>query len=131
MAESSTVHRLAVMLKALAEETRLQMVLLLAEWGELCVCDLEHALDITQSKASRHLRYLLNSGIVNDSRRGVWMHYRLAEDLDPCVAQIIACLRGAVPVEELAKARERLSAWLATEGKDVPGCRSCGADEEG
>lgn len=131
MAEPSSVHRLTATLKALAEETRLKMVVLLAEYGELCVCDLEHALEITQSKASRHLRYLLNAGVVDDRREGVWMHYRLAEGLDPCVAQIIECLQRAVPFEELAHARERLSAWLATEGKAVPGGRCCARDCSG
>jgi ArsR family transcriptional regulator len=63
--------------KALADETRLQILWLLMGAEELCVCDIMRALGITQSKASRHLRYLYNLGLVSDRREGVWMNYRL------------------------------------------------------
>jgi ArsR family transcriptional regulator, arsenate/arsenite/antimonite-responsive transcriptional repressor len=45
---------------------------------ELCVCDIMGALGITQSKASRHLRYLFNAGLVTDRREGLWMYYRIS-----------------------------------------------------
>ena len=45
---------------------------------ELCVCDIIDVLGITQSKASRHLRYLYHLGWVTDRRDGLWMNYRLA-----------------------------------------------------
>jgi ArsR family transcriptional regulator len=45
---------------------------------ELCVCDIMGVLGITQSKASRHLRYLFNAGLVTDRREGLWMYYRIA-----------------------------------------------------
>ncbi len=64
--------------KALAEETRLQILWLLMSQEELCVCDIMRVLGITQSKASRHLRYLFHLGLVTDRRDGLWMNYRLA-----------------------------------------------------
>ena len=67
--------------KALSEETRLRIVMLLAE-GELCVCDLMVILDEPQSKVSRHLAYLKHSGFTNSKRVGVWMHYSLRETSD-------------------------------------------------
>ncbi len=68
----------AEIFKALADETRLRILNLLIR-GELCVCDIMEVLDIGQSKASRHLAYLRNVGLVSDRRDGVWMHYSLAK----------------------------------------------------
>ncbi len=39
----------------LSDQTRLRSVILLMREGELCVCELTHALDIIQPKVSRHL----------------------------------------------------------------------------
>ena len=64
--------------KSLADETRLKILWLLLAEEELCVCDVVGALSITQSKASRHLRYLYHLGWVTDRRDGLWMNYRLA-----------------------------------------------------
>ena len=67
--------------KALSDPTRLQIVALLMWEKELCVCDIENVLGLSQSKASRHLRYLLNSGILTDKRRNVWVYYSVDKDL--------------------------------------------------
>jgi ArsR family transcriptional regulator, arsenate/arsenite/antimonite-responsive transcriptional repressor len=67
--------------RALADETRLRIVMLLLH-GELCVCDLMAILDSPQSKLSRHLAYLKHSGIVSGRREGVWMHYSLKDPLN-------------------------------------------------
>ncbi len=64
--------------KSLADETRLKILWLLSGTEELCVCDVIDVLGITQSKASRHLRYLYHLGWVTDRRDGLWMNYRLA-----------------------------------------------------
>ena len=61
-------------------ETRLRIVNLLAHRGELCVCDVESILEVSQSKASRHLTYLKNAGVVTDRRDGAWVYYRLLRD---------------------------------------------------
>lgn len=79
-------------LKALSEEVRLRLLLLLHSHGELCVCDLIGALDLPQSTISRHLSYLKNSGWVEGSRRGVWMHYRLTPELNPLMREILGAL---------------------------------------
>jgi ArsR family transcriptional regulator, arsenate/arsenite/antimonite-responsive transcriptional repressor len=65
-------------LRALSEEVRLRIIMLLTQ-GELCVCDIMEILDEPQSKVSRHLSYLKSSGLINAQRVGVWMHYSLAE----------------------------------------------------
>ena len=69
---------LAQCLRALSEEVRLRIIMLLSR-GELCVCDIMEVLNEPQSKVSRHLSYLKNSGLITAKRVGVWMHYSLAE----------------------------------------------------
>ena len=66
------------LLRALADETRLRILALLAR-RELCVCQIVEVLDIGQSKASRHLAHLRNVRLVSDRREGPWIHYSLAE----------------------------------------------------
>ena len=62
--------------KILADETRLGIVLLLSELGELCVCDLCTALDQSQPKISRHLALLRESGLLLDRKQGKWKRFR-------------------------------------------------------
>lgn len=73
----------------LADETRLRSILLLHAEGRLCVCELVHALGLSQPKISRHLAQLRDGGLVIDERRGQWVHYRLADDLPDWVHDVI------------------------------------------
>lgn len=66
-------------LKALSDETRLRILNLLYE-RELCVCDVMKALQISQAKASRHLIYLKNAGLVKDRKQAQWAFYFLQEE---------------------------------------------------
>lgn len=63
--------------KLLADETRLLSVLLIAEQGELCVCELTCALQQIQPKISRHLAMLRKAQLLLDRRQGQWVYYRL------------------------------------------------------
>lgn len=74
----------------LSDITRLRSVLLLRAEGRLCVCELVHALDLSQPKTSRHLAQLRDGGLVTDERRGQWVHYRLRDDLPDWVHDVIA-----------------------------------------
>jgi ArsR family transcriptional regulator len=106
------METLARRLKALSDPTRLRIVRLLGH-GELCVCDVMAALDLPQSRVSRHLAYLDNSGWVSGTRKGKWVYYSLAEPADPVQARLLAALRGTLP--DLAVARDddaRLDAHL-------------------
>ncbi|MBE3093205.1 MAG: metalloregulator ArsR/SmtB family transcription factor [Actinobacteria bacterium] len=64
--------------KALADETRLRIIVLLSE-KELCVCQIEAALVLSQVKVSRHLTILRYAGLVNCRREGTWVYYSLTE----------------------------------------------------
>ncbi|WP_108127115.1 metalloregulator ArsR/SmtB family transcription factor [Saccharospirillum mangrovi] len=63
--------------KSLADDTRLKALLLISQAGELCVCDIQDALALSQPKVSRHLAELRKSGLVADERRGKWVYYRI------------------------------------------------------
>jgi ArsR family transcriptional regulator len=86
------MDKLAQYFKALSEEVRLRIVMLLTH-GELCVCDIMEVLDEPQSKVSRHLSYLKNSGIITSRRVGVWMHYALSERRDETLDAQIEFMR--------------------------------------
>lgn len=76
--------------KCLADETRLMLVLLIHREGELCVCEMTHALDQSQPKVSRHLAQLRSCGLLSDSRDGQWVYYRLAESLPDWCNEILS-----------------------------------------
>jgi ArsR family transcriptional regulator len=67
----------ARLLKALADETRLGIVLQLREQGELCQCELTACCTIAQPTVSHHLKVLREAGVVLGEKRGVWVYYRL------------------------------------------------------
>ena len=78
-----------LLFKILADQTRLDIVLLLKVSGELCVCDIYTTLNLSQPKTSRHLAMLRESGLLLDSKHGKWVHYRLSPALLPWVKSII------------------------------------------
>ena len=80
--------------KVLADESRLKMLWLLFNRRELCVCDIMAVLEITQSKASRHLRYLRDAGVLEDEREGLIVNYRLPTSQGEELSAIIAMLRN-------------------------------------
>jgi ArsR family transcriptional regulator len=75
--------------KALGDERRLTMVLLIREHRELCVCELTAALRESQPKVSRHLGTLREAGLLTSERRGQWIYYRLHPDLPHWVLRIL------------------------------------------
>jgi ArsR family transcriptional regulator len=82
---------LSRLFRALGDETRLRIVALLAH-GELCVCHVEQALDLTQPNASRQLGILKTAGIVDSRRDGSWAYYRIVEQEHEAVGRVLAVL---------------------------------------
>ncbi|MGW7544010.1 ArsR/SmtB family transcription factor [Streptomyces sp. NPDC054770] len=70
-------ERLAAMLKAIADPTRLQLFRLIerAPSGEACVCDLTACLGLRQPTVSHHLKVMTDAGLLNRERRGTWAWY--------------------------------------------------------
>jgi DNA-binding transcriptional ArsR family regulator len=77
------MHRLAQFFKALGDDTRLQLIALLArqEPGQaLCVGRLAEEIGVTTSNVSQHLRVLKDLGLVRGERRGYRIHYFLDQE---------------------------------------------------
>ncbi len=66
--------------KVLADETRLRCLLLIFEHRELCVCELIYALNLPQSKISRHLSTIRLNGLINQRRQGQWVLYSISSN---------------------------------------------------
>jgi ArsR family transcriptional regulator len=105
------MNELLSLFKALSDETRLRIVKLL-ENGELCVCHLVAAVDMSQPKVSFHLKVLKVAGLVKDRREGKWMHYRLNES-DLFKRLLFLSIAERVRDEEVAADRGRLQAFMA------------------
>lgn len=78
--------------KALADETRLRILILLAI-RELCVCELEKILRFSQSRVSRHLAVLRHAGLVIVRREGTWIYYTLSSARNELERVLHKCLR--------------------------------------
>jgi ArsR family transcriptional regulator len=75
----ATAVALAQVFKALGDPVRIRLVSLIGahQGGEVCVCDLTTAFDLTQPTISHHLKVLRSAGIIDSERRGTWVYYRL------------------------------------------------------
>lgn len=83
--------------KCLAEETRLKSLLLIALKGELCVCDLVNALNLSQPKISRHLAELRKCQLLLNERRGKWVFYQLNPELPEWALEVLRKTASASP----------------------------------
>jgi ArsR family transcriptional regulator len=65
--------------KALGDPVRLRLLSLIASraGGEVCVCDLTPAFDLSQPTISHHLKLLRQAGLIDCERRGTWVYYRV------------------------------------------------------
>jgi len=95
---------LTTLFTALADPARLRILNLLFAAGELCVCDIGRVLGFTQTKVSRHMKYLRNTGIVRARRHGRWVIYSLKEPVTPERALVLAGLRRII--EQTGAARK-------------------------
>ena len=89
-AEAAAV--LAPAFKALGDPVRLQLLSMIASapGGEICVCDLTPAFDLTGPTISHHLRTLREAGLVDAERRGTWVYYRARPVLLRRLAALLA-----------------------------------------
>ncbi len=83
-----SLSMLASVFKGLSDETRLKILYLLKR-RPLCVCEIMGALDITQTKTSRHLIYLKHAGLLEASKEDRWMLYQIRGDLPPEIKEVV------------------------------------------
>jgi ArsR family transcriptional regulator, arsenate/arsenite/antimonite-responsive transcriptional repressor len=79
--------------KACADESRLRILHLIFVNGEMCISDLEKILEFTQTKTSRHLIYLKNSGILSFKRYNHWVFYQIKDEVYEILKQIFQFLK--------------------------------------
>ena len=82
--------------KVLSDETRLRCLTLIFENDGICVCELIHALELPQSKISRHLSIIRLNGLINQKRKGQWVFYSVNPELSNFKKNIIT-----ISIEEL------------------------------
>src|SRR5215469_16059116 len=95
---ASQAADLARVLKALADQTRLRLVSMVAahEGGEACVCELTEPLGLTQPTVSHHLKILVDAGIFTREQRGVWAYYALVPSAMDALSAVLSA--GGQPV---------------------------------
>lgn len=74
---------------ACSDRSRLRVLNLIMNNGEMCITDLEQILEFTQSKTSRHLLYLKNSGILNVRKINQWSFYQLKDEVTDLIRMIL------------------------------------------
>lgn len=67
---------------ALNDETRLRLLRFIDKNGAVCVCDIESAFGMIQSRISRHLKILKDAGFLRVERKGRWAYYSIRSPLD-------------------------------------------------
>jgi ArsR family transcriptional regulator, arsenate/arsenite/antimonite-responsive transcriptional repressor len=97
------VRPLSQLFRALGDETRLRILALLSH-GELCVCHLEKALDLSQPNVSRQLGVLRAAGVVDARRDGTWVYYSISEQSHAMVESQLETLTKAFGAERALKA---------------------------
>jgi ArsR family transcriptional regulator, arsenate/arsenite/antimonite-responsive transcriptional repressor len=88
----------ASVLRALADRTRLSMIAALRAADQpVCICDFTAAYGLTQPTISHHMGKLRAVGLVESSRQGIWMYYRLRANLSPSVVRVLNAVLEDVP----------------------------------
>lgn len=101
----------ANLFSALSDQLRLRCLALMAKEGEVCVCELTHALQAAQPKISKHLAALRDAGLVRDRRNAQWVLYSIATDLpqwarDAVAAAVTAASESPIYLEDVARLKE-------------------------
>jgi len=86
--------------KSFADEARIRIMFLLYNHDELCISDLEHILEFTQTKTSRHISYLKNAGLLNAKKHDQWVVYEIKEEAMGIVSQIFEFLDKDIQLQK-------------------------------
>jgi len=65
-------------MKALRDPNRVKIVKML-QHGELCVCEIQEALGVSQPTVSKHVKMLEEVGLLHSRKDGLWVHYSLTD----------------------------------------------------
>lgn len=95
---AETAAILAPAFKALGDPVRLQLMSMIASApeGEICVCELTPAFELSGPTISHHLKTLREAGLVDAERRGTWVYYRARPGI---LHQLATLLTAQTPVD--------------------------------
>lgn len=90
--DAADAAELAQTVKAIADPTRLRLLSIVAshEGGEACVCELTDPVGLSQPTVSHHLKILVDAGLLQREKRGVWAYYRLVPQSLDRLAGVLA-----------------------------------------
>lgn len=100
--EETEAVEYARVFKALGDPVRLRLLSMIASHnrgGEVCVCHLTPAFDVSQPTISHHLKLLREAGLIASERRGTWVYYRLLPEATDRLASILT----RIPADETAR----------------------------
>ena len=83
-----------LLLSALADPARLEILRQLASSNEVCACDFTDCCGLAQPTVSHHLKVLRDAGAVTSERRANWVYYRMAPNL---IERLSGIARSLVP----------------------------------
>lgn len=119
----------AQIFKSFSDESRVRILFLIYQNKQMCISDVEHILDFTQTKTSRHLTYLKNSGIVNAQKIDQWVFYTIKDEVYEIISQIFKFLnrdqtllkdletyRVLFSNRELSLNKPEVQRWLLSKG---------------
>ena len=91
--------------KAMGDPARVQILKMLAQNGEMCVCRITDELNMTQSAVSHHLAQLRHAGLVSVTRKGQRSYYSfgretLTDTLIPFISDLLKLLDSAPDAAE-------------------------------
>jgi ArsR family transcriptional regulator len=104
-----------LLLAALADPTRLEIMRQLAGSAEVCACDFTECCGVSQPTISHHLKVLRDAGAVVSERRASWVFYRIAPNLIERLGGIAQTLvpGGIIPAAALVATRGSSNAAAA------------------
>jgi len=106
--------------KALADGSRLRVIMALTDNEELCVCQITEMLNLAMPTVSRHMSVLQNAGLVKSRKDSRWVYYRLSEVFPP---QCLKWLKDAlIDSENIAWDKKRMETILSCDLEEL--CRT-------
>lgn len=115
-------------MKALSDRTRVKIVKMLQQ-REMCVCEIQKALGIAQSTASKHLKILEEAGLITYTKDGLWVNYSLADGSDsPYAADMLEKCRSWL--EDDPEVIEIMRRLPEISREDICRSRSCSSEED-
>ena len=85
----NSIRKINKVIKALAGENRLRIAAILSTGKSLCVCEITAIIGLSQPTISSHLKKMEEAGLVLHFKDGLWVNYRLNNDMPPEVKVIL------------------------------------------